>query len=771
MRNADTDALNVEVVSPIQSSRTPSLRSVTNQVVITSASRQPLCEGVETVDLTKTPFLGEPVEVTSLDQVLVTSIETSRTPSLRSAKKQSTGTCGMSPEPTFEVIQVIEPTISIPSSTEGNAVPQENGGQSSSDRKSFGLTGLARLMKLPRENYAVENPSDLFVPSIFKSPKSERKRLIRNSVGLQGVARLMRTPKGEAALESPRRDGIKRVIQTGADLESPDLTGIKKLMKTPKSPVNVSPERNFVAELFASPGLKINDAATVQSRKQTAKKPMKAVTDVPVERITRRRPAAVSEVLAKRTRAKRCAPEDATQPTPKRTRRTRTEVEKREEDEPDISDSQLPCTKPLKEKRAARGKKRKTVSVKTPKRFLFHRTLLEPISEIPTPVPNFDVSEGSTSSRSPVVEKKHSKAKGLSKASEPVQEERTPPTQSFRSRTGRSRESKSSREESSDKEALTKQRSTRARKTEKDAEPVSATKETRNTRKAVVKSEEITRKKGEEVPPQVTTRATRSKIAELCSVQNEDVPKQVMTRTTRSRRTQETDIDEQPVSVVPDEDSWNKPTSRRRGRGADTQDAKTARTTHSRAEKNQAEEAFPEPKPTRSTRGGVGTRVGRMANEINTRERKTERGIEAECVESKPKRSLRIEQKIVEVTDQPKISRRTRSNAVEEVVSVSNAAPARKERRTQADKQQVLEADRASSKTSSKHKEQETRSCRRKRVPEQAESLQTSPPKTRGTKRTLQEDAEYAVPSSKRTRSSTRAQTENLRQTRLRARK
>ena len=541
LRSFGKDAEFVEIVTPIQSSRTPSLRSGNKQTIKTAVTPEVMLEMKEVLLPQKTPSLRSSVKDAVTIQV-VTPLQPSRTPSLRSAKQQSSVFCSESPEVEMEVVQPIAPskTPSMRSSAQVKAVSTNDVKKpSASDRKSLGLKGLARLMKSPKENNAVENAEDFFAPNMFASPKPQPKRYSRKSEGLQGVARLLRTPhvKNEEA-----------AVHTEKAVASPNFVGLRMLMRTPKaSEKPVDPEEHFSSELFASPAEDSSqDAAETAGHDGCDKK-----QDVPVinlispesqEETVKRSEGIDSEAVPRVKRAKRKAPEELTKPAPKRVRTTRAAVKQSDEGKTETRS----IAKAAHKKTTTRSKKSTEASVQnTPKPLVFKRTQLDPIIEVMSPLPSFDHAVEIADSPAlvePDVAEKASNGRSAKKATEAKVQSKEALRSSRRG--NRAKAKVESSEESSGEEVAEKRAATRSRTSGKGQEKSSSN---GGTQKAGVK---ITEKNGGK------TRATRG--TQLKEAPSQNVPLPSKTRASRNKRVE---VEDKDVNNGVTEETGNNPPS------------------------------------------------------------------------------------------------------------------------------------------------------------------------------------------------------------------
>ena len=406
LKSSGKDTTHIEIVSPIKSSCTPSLRSGRNQTSKSAVTQRAVIETGEVLKPTKMPSLCNSAEDTLTVQV-VTSIQPSRTPSLRSARSLLCIQNSECSDLKLEIVQPIAPnrTPSMGSSAETKAVLRKSIGNPTEDRKCPGL----RLIKSPREGNSAESVEDFFVPNMFASPKPQPKRYSRKSEGLQGVARLLRTPdaEDESTVESPKLDGIKSMMQPEKSLASPYFFGLKTLMKTPKICQRyVDPEEYFSADLFASPVQDSSqDPAQLAARGRKDKKHSVRVirpTSSKTKATTAERSGnTVSETSPRATRSKRKAPVHSIEPVPKKVRCTRATAKQQIEGKPETRSS----LKAVQGNTAVKSQKKTPEVIQdTPKPFVFKRTKLDPIIEVQSPLPSFDDAIEITSSSSLIEE-------------------------------------------------------------------------------------------------------------------------------------------------------------------------------------------------------------------------------------------------------------------------------------------------------------------------------------------------------------------------------
>ena len=383
----------LNMIAALKPSTTPSLRrsekdnaAVKVATLVHTPPPQAILEIVQPLALSKTPSLRHSAqEVMSLQ--VVSPVQVSRTPSLRSAKKQSSVLTNESPDLHLEFsVPPIEPskTPSMRSSDDVKVVLRKSIGNPRNNRQSLGLQGLKRLLKSPKQNNAADNCEELFVPGLFASPKPQPKRYSSKSEGLQGVPRLLGSPDNKdktVATTSPKLDGIKAMMQA-KDITSPNFVGLRVLMKTPKSSGTVDPEEHFSPELFAS-----TEGDSSSERDHSSQ-----MISIPVIDLTspESQESAVNKNVdstARITRGKRNVPKDLTAPHPKRARRTRSTDDHQDEGKLET------CSKPklTQKKTTSRNKSNPAIIAQTtPKPFVFKRTQLDPIIEVPSPSFSFN---------------------------------------------------------------------------------------------------------------------------------------------------------------------------------------------------------------------------------------------------------------------------------------------------------------------------------------------------------------------------------------------
>jgi len=367
LSKAGKDSRNVEEATPVKT--TP----------------QQMLQVVQPLAISKTPSLRYSEE-DAVSVQIVSPVQVSRTPSLRSAANQSSVLSDQSPETQqMQFLPSVAPnkTPSLRSTESVETVLRKSDEFPSDSRKLPDPQRITHLMK-SQEHNDVEKSEDFFVPNMFTSPKPQPKRYSRKSEGLQGLARLLGTPedrKKEKNNVSPKLNGIKEMFKT-TTLTSPNFVGIRALMKTPKVSKHVDPEENFNSELFAAD----EEDPSLQSDN---------LSDVPIEVIIidstpekKEENETKQETSMRITRAKRSASNDLTEPLSKRSRRTRSATTLDDFSNNDVCSD----TKP-KQKKTSRQKRKPTpVAPTTPKPFVFKRTQLDPIVEVPSPVPSFGIS-------------------------------------------------------------------------------------------------------------------------------------------------------------------------------------------------------------------------------------------------------------------------------------------------------------------------------------------------------------------------------------------
>lgn len=746
LRSSAKDTEILEIVTPIRSSRTPSLRSGKKPTAKTAVTLQATLEIEEVLKPKKTPSLRNSAEDAITVQV-VTPVQPSRTPSLRSAKTQS---CVLTSECSDLELEFVEPippnkTPSIRSSAQMKAVLRKSVGNPSEDRKSLGLQGLTRLMKSPKENNAVENVEDSFVPNMFASPKPQPKRYSRKSEGFQGVARLMRTPdaKNEVAVESPKLNGIKTMMLPEKTLASPNFVGLRNLMKTPKTcEKHVNAEEHFSSELFASPvdNLPQVTAKSTASDRKDEKLSSPVIIDLTspkTEATTAKRAKNIDSQASRRTtRAKRKAPEDSVEPVSKRGRHTRGTVKQRIEDKTETQ------SKPKAAQRKSTTRSKKTTAAviqSTPKPFVFKRTQLDPIIEVPSPLPSFDDPD--------VAEKASNEARKTRSVTETKSQSKAPLRSSRRGNRAKAK-AETSLEESSEEEVAEKCIATRSKKNEGFKE---GTYKPGDTQKVAV---EITEPKAD---GKRATRSTKVKGTQL----NDDAPP-IKTRATRSQRV---DVEDKGVNSGPVEASVTNQTTRRSRRVAKTIEESVqvlgeARSTRSSGRKETRDKTADIGSETRSSRKPADN------SKVVEKDNLTQSTRGKNCKKDEVK-ELDKEVKPKEI--EPRSTRRTRGNsAAEKPFPEGDSALLQEKKEVRPDNSAKKSRAKRELKGKAEIKPRETRSTRSAKPVEDEVEFTEQP--VRGTKRSRQ-DGESVAPKSKRTRSSAQTQSVNTRQTRSSSRK
>ncbi|XP_068745580.1 proliferation marker protein Ki-67-like isoform X1 [Montipora capricornis] len=444
------DTIAVEIATPVNTTPQESL------------------ELVQPVALSRTPSLRHSVkDVVSIK--MVPPIQVSRTPSLRSDMIPASVVSSQVVETEQSNFQTsIEPskTPSLRSSGDVQTVLRKSIGNS---RKR-----IENARKSTKHNNAVENYEDFFVPNMFASPKPQPKRYSRKSEGLQGVARLLRTPEDkEKAIVSPKLDGIKEMMNV-KDLKSPNFVGLRVLMKTPKSSSSVDDEEeHFNSELFDAKAVE-EDRSQLSDDSTDVTVAFEQVIDLtsPENKMSEANQLVDVDVrpLVGITRAKRSAPQDLTEPLPKRSRRTRLANTRNVFSHP----------KAVVKKQTSR-QKRKSVAVAqtTPEPFVFKRTQLDPIIEVPSPVRSISIS-------SPEDQASHSQIR--TRSGNKMKTEAIPPLKS--SLPGKFVSSQTESSFDSSTEEITKTRSGTGKKIKIARAPVKA-RSTRNSRRQDASSLDI----------------------------------------------------------------------------------------------------------------------------------------------------------------------------------------------------------------------------------------------------------------------------------------
>ena len=749
LRSSGKNAEVLKIVTPIQSSCTPSLRSGKTPAAKTAVTPSAMLYNVEEVlKPKKTPSLRNSAE-DAITVHVVTPVQPSRTPSLRSAKVQSRVLSSECSDLELEFVQPVAPskTPSMRSSAQAKAVSRKSVGNSSDDRKSLGLQGLTRLMKSPRDKNAVENVDDFFVPDMFASPKPQPKRYSRKSEGLQGVARLLKTPKAqnEVAEDSPKLDGIKTMMQIEKTLPSPKLVGLRILMKTPKTcQKGVDAEELFNAELFASPeddlSQRAAESATQNGKDETPSISAIDLTSPKTEAAPAKRAKKIeSEATPRTTRAKRKAPEDSVEPVPKRGRSTRGTAKKGNECETEAPSMR----KAAQRKLTAKSKKTTAAAIQsTPKPFVFRRTQLEPIIEAPSPLPSFDDPD--------IVEKASNEVRKTRSVTETKSQSKAPLRGSRRGNRAKAK-AQTSLEESSNEEVAKKCMTTRSKKSEGVKEDANKPGDTQ---------QDVEEKADHKGDGKRTTRGRKVK-----EVQLSDVAPPIKTRATRSRRAEV--VDEVVNSSLVEATVANQ-TTRRSRRAAKTieesvpvlEETKLTRRTSREENHDKSVEIVPEMRCTRSNRKP--TRDSKNVDKDilirSTRGKNSKKGEEA-----KPK--------AIEATGGPRSARLTRGNSKEKASLEGDNAALQEKTQVPPDNSAKKSRPKRELKEKTAIKPRETRSTRSAKPAEnEVELNEQSVRSTRGMKRN-RHDVESVAPEPKRTRSSVQPRSVITRQTRSRSQK
>ena len=769
LRSFGEDTEFVQIVTPIHSSHTPSLRSINAQTIKSAVTPEVLLEMKEALMTQKTPSLRS-LAKDAVTVEVVTPLQPSRTPSLRSAMQQTSVFSSESPDIKMEVIKPIAPTKtpSIRSSDQVKAVSAVNVKKpSTSDRKSLGLQGLARLMKVPKEKNAVKNVEDFFAPSVFASPKPEPKRYSRKSEGLQGVARLLRTPgdMGEgAAVESPKFDGIKKMMRTEKAVASPNFVGLRALMQTPKdSKRAVDPEEHFISDLFLLP---VEDSFqdTVQSvvqgecDKEQDVRAINLISPESEEKTAEASEDVSSETVQRVTRAKRKPLEKLPEPVPKRGRTTRAAAKQSSESKKSPSNLKV-----VQRKTTTRSKKSSAASLPTtPKPLEFKRTQLDPIIEVLSPLPATDQTVEVAASPTLVEPEATEKAftRGGAEETTDFKAQQTEPSRcSRRGIRAKARVDSSSEEcsggEVAEKRVATKRR-TRA-KVEEDSGSSSVD---------VQKADVETGKSGGK------GRATRSSQLKEAPSQNVKLPR--TTRSGRNRRAEVAEVEDKVViGDAADETINNSTTTRSRRKARTTEESASVMSEEESVRNGKVQQNDAEATKVRRTRSRRTADKNNTVNEDKLAQSSQAKRTKKESV-AKADEETQSEEK--EASSKQRSTRRTRGNPVESIVPESNAAS-------------LQEVENFQSKSSVKNVRgkrepkgkalEEPRTTRSSRSANPAKIKPTVEPQlpvrsTRGRKRQLGEEevAEPAVPEAKRKRSSARARDVEPPQTRsLRSRK
>ena len=732
----------LHLIAALKPTKTPSLRrSGKDSVAVTvatpvlqlenedSITSQAMLEMVEPLKPSRTPSLRHSAE-DAISLQVVSPVQLSRTPSLRSAKKQSSVVTTKSPELQLDLVPPLETskTPSMRSANDVKTVLRKSFGNPRSDPKSLGLQGLQRLMK---------------------SPKPQPKRYSRKSEGLQGVARLLGTSdaKGETVTESPKLDGIKAMMQhTKESLASPNFVGLRVLMQTPKATETADPEEYFNSELFATveadPSPE-NDSSTKSARRnRRGTKVSVPVIDLtsPETQAKAAKYKVNTETTTRTTRAKRNAPKGLPEPEPKKIRRTRASVNQESQGQPE----NCPNPKATLKKRNTRGKKNPAADTQTtPKPFVFKRTQLDPIIEIPTPMlsPDNPIMPIVTSSLTQI-ETKAPHEKRRTRSATATTTETKALAQSCLPDKSTQTEAKSSSRESS-KVKVAENRSARKSKrgvgdivdgVEKEVvkvvEPTKA--KTRSTGKNQVQEAQ-----DKELSSSVKIRATRSRSAEVPQAEKH-IANATESATRRSRRG--TKIVEENVSVLEETKSTRSTRSQGSYNHSDNSSS-TRRTRNSHAEKIIVEEDVKAQQESTAKR----PRAKRQLKEKTPNDPVLE--------ETKSTRSTR-RQDFHENDDNSSSTRRTRNNHPEKIIvkedtkveQDSSLKATRTKRELKGNAANESKKSRSATNTKpTQHEEQESENTLRA---------------TRGTKRKIRDDTtKSTAPETERTRSSARVQT------------
>ena len=751
LRSSGKDTTHIEIVPPIESSCTPSLRSETRkQTSKSSVTPQAMIEIGEVLKPNKTPSLRNSAEDTVTVQV-ATPVQPSRAPSLRSAK---TRPCIQNSECSnleLEIMQPIAPsrTTSMRFSTETKVVLRKSIGNPTEDRKSPGLRGLTRLMKSPKESNSAESVEDFFVPNMFASPKPRPKRYLRKSEGLQGVARLLRTPdaENESTGESPKLDGIKWIMQPEKSLASPHFVGLKTLVKTPKICQRpVDPEEYFSAELFASPVQESSqDIAKSTARGRKDKKrsvPVIEPTSSKTEATTVERSGnIVSEALPRTTRSKRKAPEDSVEPVPKRVRRTRATVKQQNEDKTESRSN----SKALQNNTAAKNQKKTEAVIRdTPKPFVFKRTKLDPIIEVQSPLD--DAIEITTSSSLIEEVEKASNEERKTRNAPKTRKQSNVPIRSSRRGNRHKTPAETPVEEFTTAKVTEKYLETKRKKHESVTED---SMKAGDSQKAPVKTPE---------PEGERKRATRNTKANENSLNTMAPP--IMTRMTRNQRAQIADLEEEVVNCSFIEEAVNNPAPRRTRRVANATKeraqvlGKTKPTRSSGREETlgEAEDLVPENRSTRASRK-QGNKNKVVENDNLARSTRGKNSRKEEVKELKKE----VTNEIKQPSRARSTTRRTRGNFAHKTDFQEDNASLEEKKGVPPDSSSKKPRAKRELKRSTTKESGETMSTRsRKAAEDQVELTEQAMHSKVGTKRS-QENAGTHPPEPKRTRASVRA--------------
>ena len=750
----------VQIVTPINSSRTPSLRSSNSQTVKSAVTPEVLLEMKEAIMTRKTPSLRSSANDAVTMQV-VTPLQSSRTPSLRSAKRQTSIFSSESPDIKMDVVQPKVPTKtpSMRSSAQVKTVSAKKVEKpSATDRKSLGLQGLARLMKVPKDNNAVENVEDFFAPGVFASPKLQPKRYSRKSEGLQGVARLLRTPGDigeEAIVESPKFVGIKQMMRTEKAVVSPNFVGLRTLMQTPKSSERaVEPEEHFVSDLFLPP---VEDSSrdttpTVGQGGCDKEQDVRTINFISSEFQEKTAEASEdvsSETVPKVTRAKRKATEKLPEPVPKRGRSTRAAAKQGSEGKTETRSN----PKVVQRKITTRSKKSSAASLpNTPKPMAFKRTQLDPIIEVLSPLPSIHqtvVVAASLTLLGPGAVEKAPTQGGAEETTEFKAQQKEPSRSSRRGIRVKARTDSSSEECGGD-EVAEKREGTKRRLKAKVEENCGSSSD-------VQKAEEETRKSGskatatrgsQHVAGPRTTRSGRNRRAEVAGVEdkavNSEAAEETIDNSTTMRSRRKARTTEESASVASEE----------KGTGSEKVQEKDAEATNVR--NTRSRKAVGKNKPVDEDKLPQNSRAKRSKKESVV---KTDEDTKSE-----------------EASLKQRSTRRTQGNPVEKIVSNGSVASLQEVEIFQSESSMNKAGGKREPKGKAPEEPRTTRSTRSANPAKIKAAVEPQQPvrSTRGKKRQLREEevAVPAAPEAKRTRSSTRLQDVKPPQTRsLRSRK
>ena len=755
LRSSGKDTTHIEIVSPIKSSCTSSLRSGRNQTSKSAVTPRAMFETGEILKPYKTPSLCNSAEDTVTVQVVI-PVQPSRTPSLRSARTPLCIQNSDCSDLELEIVQPITPnkTPSMRSSAETKAVLRKSVGNPTKDRKCPGL----QLIKSPKESNSAERVEDFLVPNMFASPKPRPKRYSRKSEGLQGVPRLLRTPdaEDESAEDSPKLDGIKSMMQPEKSLASPYLVGLKTLVKTPKiSQRYVDPEEYFSAELFASPVQDSSqDTAQSAARGRSVIRPTSSKTEATT---AERSENIVSDILPRATRSKRKAPEDSVEPVPKRVRRTRATVKQQMEGKTETRSS----SKVVQNSTAAKSQKKTPEVIQdTPKPFLFRRTKLDPIIEVQSPLPSFDDAiEITTSSLIEEAEKASNGKRKTGNASK-TRKQFNAPLRSSRRGNRCKTPAGTAVEEFTTKKVAERYLETRGKKNESVVEDSS---NTGDSQKAPVKTPEP---KGER------KRATRNTKANGNSLNTIAPP--IKTRMTRNQRAEIAVLEEEVGNCSFIKEAVKNPAPRRARSVAKTTEeraqvlgkTKPTRRTGLEETLDEVADLVPEYRSTRAT--------WKQANKSNVVENdnlvRSTRGKNSRKEEVKEVKK-EVTTKKMKQPPRARSIRRTRGNSAHKAEGDDSSLEVEKEVRP--DNSSKKPRARRELKRNTKNESKETMSTRSKNaVEDQVEFTVQSLHSKVGTKRSHQENARKPPPDPKRTRASVQAQSGlNMRITRSHSQK